>query len=143
MFERDIYVPPGGPPEARPNPEIYVAMGEENIFKMIEDFYQELGRSSIRNMFPEDMVEASKKTAAFFVFLLGGPPLYHQKYGPPMMRKRHLPFEIDEAARQEWLNCFCKTLEGADVKYRFPLEHMNDFTAFLKRFSAWMVNTKR
>ena len=93
-------------------------------------------------MFPEDMVEASKRTAAFFVFLLGGPPLYHQKYGPPMMRQRHIPFVIDEAARQEWLNAFRITLENADVKYKFPMEYMSEFTAFLDRFSGWMVNTK-
>lgn len=140
--ERKIYVPPGGPPQRRPNPAIYAVMGEENIFKMIEDFYLVLEKSSIRHMFPEDMVEASKKTASFFVFLLGGPPLYHQRHGPPMMRQRHMPFVIDEAARQVWLKCFRVVLDNADVKYHFPQEHMMDFTDFLEDFSAWMVNTK-
>ena len=37
---RDIYVPPGGPPRVeRPNPAIYDAMGDENIFAMLEAFY--------------------------------------------------------------------------------------------------------
>jgi len=31
-------------------------------------------------------------------------------------------------------------LEGADVKYGFPMEHMEGFKNFLKNFSAWMVN---
>jgi hemoglobin len=56
------------------------------------------------------------------------------------MRARHLPFVIDEPARQIWLQCFDKTLEGADVKYQFPLQHMQSFKDFLKSFSAWMVN---
>ena len=73
---RDFYVPPGGPPRAAPpSQEVYAAMGEEAIFEMLADFYAELEQSSIREMFPQDMRAASEKSAAFFVGLLGGPPL--------------------------------------------------------------------
>jgi hemoglobin len=140
-MERSIYTPPGGPPQGPPpNPEIYATMGEANIFRMMSDFYKELENSEVRHLFPPDMEEASKKSAAFFVTILGGPPLYIQKYGSPRMRARHLPFEIDEPARQVWLECFEKTLEGADLKYGFPLQHLEGFKEFLKRFSSWMVN---
>jgi len=138
---RTIYTPPGGPPQGPgPNPAIYGIMGEANIFKMMLDFYKELETSPIRNLFPDDMEEASKKSAAFFVTVLGGPPLYFEKYGSPRMRARHLPFEIDESARKVWLACFDRVLEGADVKYAFPMQHMQSFKDFLKSFSAWMVN---
>jgi hemoglobin len=140
-MERAIYTPPGGPPQGPgPNPEIYRLMGEENIFKMISDFYKELEKSEVRHLFPPNMEEASQKSAMFFVTILGGPPLYMQKYGSPRMRARHLPFEIDEPARQVWLACFERTLEDAHVKYQFPLQHLESFTNFLKSFSAWMVN---
>jgi hemoglobin len=140
-MSRVIYIPPGGPPQGPgPNPEIFRIMGEENIFRMLSDFYAELEKSEIRPLFPENMEEASKKSAAFFVGVLGGPPLYLQRHGPPRMRARHLPFEIDEKARQTWLACFEKTLQNADQKYGFPLEHMESFRAFLRSFSAWMVN---
>jgi hemoglobin len=115
-------------------------MGESNVFKMMADFYDELEKSEIRHLFPSNMQEASKKSALFFVTILGGPPLYFEKYGPPRMRARHLPFEIDEQARQVWLACFERTLEGADVKYQFPPQHLESFKDFLKSFSAWMVN---
>ena len=141
VMERTIYTPPGGPPQGPgPSSAIYGIMGEENIFRMMSGFYQELEKSEIRHLFPPDMEEASKKSAAFFVTILGGPPLYFQKYGPPRMRARHLPFPIDERARQVWLACFERTLEGADVKYKFPLQHLEGFKDFLKSFSAWMVN---
>lgn len=140
---REIYVPPEGPPPGeKPNPEIYERMGEDNIFSMLADFYEELAKSEIRSLFPEDMREASKKSAAFFVFLLGGPPLYHERHGSPMMRKRHLPFKIDEHARQVWLDCFRKILVDSDKKYSFPIEHKESFFRFLEGFSRWMVNTK-
>ena len=140
-MSRQIYVPPGGPPQGPPpDPEIYRIMGEANIFKMMSDFYKELEKSEVRPLFPADLEEASKKSAAFFVGILGGPPLYAQMYGSPRMRARHMPFEIDEHARQVWLACFDRVLEGADVKYQFPMQHMQSFKDFLIRFSAWMVN---
>ena len=140
-MERSIYTPPGGPPQGPgPNPAIYKTMGEANIFRMMSDLYKEIEKSNIRHLFPADMEEASRKSALFFVTILGGPPLYAQKFGPPRMRARHIPFEIDERARQTWLACFEQTLEGADVKYNFPLEHLQGFKDFLKSFSAWMVN---
>jgi len=140
-MDRIIYTPPGGPPQGPgPNSAIYRSMGEANIFRMMSDFYKELEKSELRPLFPSDMQEASKKSAAFFVTVLGGPPLYMQRYGPPRMRARHIPFEIDEHARQLWLACFDRVLEGADVKYQFPMEHMQSFKDFLRSFSAWMVN---
>src|SRR5215467_1570359 len=124
-MQRVIYTPPGGPPQGPgPNSAIYGIMGEANIFRMMADLYQEIEKSEIRHLFPSNMEEASKKSALFFVTILGGPPLYAQKFGSPRMRARHLPFEIDERARQTWLACFERTLEDADVKYNFPPEHL-------------------
>ena len=140
--KRQFYAPPGGPPRvAPPSPEIYATMGQDNIFAMLADFYAELEASPIREMFPKDMARASRKSAAFFVGLLGGPPLYHQKYGSPMMRARHNPFPIDEAARQTWLACFDAVLAKAPTKYHFPAKHLPQFREFLVAFSGWMVNT--
>lgn len=140
-MKQNIYIPPGGPPRTPPpSREIYSQMGEGHIFRMIADFYQELGQSRIRHMFPGDLQQTSEKSAAFFVGLLGGPPLYHERYGNPSMRARHMPFPIDEAARQEWLACFNRVLDNAPTAYHFPPEHLPQFRRFLEDFSAWMVN---
>lgn len=141
MMNPAPYVPPIDPSRiAGPSREIYAAMGEANIFAMLADFYAELAQSSIRHLFPSDMRAASEKSAAFFVGLLGGPPLYQQRYGAPMMRARHLPFPINEAGRQEWLACFERVLANAPERYQFPPEHLAGFRQFLHGFSAWMVN---
>lgn len=140
--KKELYTPPSGPPPANPRlANVYPIMGEDNIFKMLEDFYLELGNSEIRAMFPEDMALASRKSAEFFVFLLGGPPLYQQRHGAPMMRHRHMAFVIDEHARKIWLNSFYTILNNADKKYAFPIEYIDDFKLFLDKFSGWMVNT--
>ena len=142
MPERRVYVPPIDPARIpAPSREIYHRMGEGSIVRMIEEFYGELERSSVRPLFPSDMQAASRKSAAFFVGLLGGPPLYHQRYGNPMMRARHMAFVITPRAREEWLACFERVLEHATERYGFPAEHLQGFRAFLQAFSLWMVNT--
>lgn len=142
-MSRPVYVPPINPGGiAPPSREIYGLMGEDNIVRMIEDFYRELEASSLRPLFPPDMMAAAQKSAAFFVGLLGGPPLYHQRHGNPMMRARHLPFRITPRARAEWLACFDRVLATATEHYKFPAQHLPGFRTFLRDFSLWMVNTQ-
>jgi hemoglobin len=142
-MSRPVYVPPIDPGRiAAPSREIYGLMGEAAIERMIEDFYRELDGSSIRPLFPADMMAAAQKSAAFFVGLLGGPPLYQQRYGNPMMRARHLRFAITPRARDEWLECFGRVLAEAPARYGFPAQHLPGFRAFLRDFSLWMVNTQ-
>ena len=143
-MSRPVYVPPVDPGRiAAPSREIYRFMGEAAIVRMIEDFYQELeGSSILRPLFPADMIAAAQKSAAFFVGLLGGPPLYHERYGNPMMRARHLRFVITPRAREEWLACFERVLADAPARYGFPAPHLPGFQAFLRDFSLWMVNTQ-
>ncbi len=136
----EVYTPPEGPPQGvAPSREIHGLMGNDNIFAMIRDLYRELETSSIRGMFPPDMEAASKRSAAFFVQLLGGPPLYNTQYGQPAMRARHMTFSIDESARKVWLGCFRTVLEHPE-RYDFPEEHLEGFRRFLEHFSRWMVN---
>ncbi len=42
---------------------------------------------------------------AFLSGFTGGPPLFHETYGAPMMRARHLPFSIGRAERDAWMAC--------------------------------------
>ncbi|MGH6807712.1 MAG: globin, partial [Ensifer adhaerens] len=42
---------------------------------------------------------------------LGGPPIYVEKRGHPMLRRRHFVAEIGPEERDEWLLCFTRALE--------------------------------
>ncbi len=147
--ERDgvpIWTPPGGPPQTDRIPvAVYEAMGEANITAFIHAFYRRLGQSSIAPMFPKsekNLMRAADKSAAMFTFLFGGPHLYQQRYGRPMMRARHLPFVIDEDGRREWLRCYRETLDEAPEKYKMPAEHVDAVWKFVVDFSGWMVNAE-
>lgn len=143
-MESRIHTPNQGPPTGpKPSAEIYKAMKEEGIYRMIAHFYRLLGESPIKHMFPNTeagLMTASKKNAAFFIQILGGPPLYSEQFGAPQMRKRHLAFHINDEARGHWLACFFRVLEDAPAKYGFPMEHLEAFKNWLSDFSAWMVN---
>ncbi len=138
-MEREIYVPQGGPPQGPPpSKEIFIKLGENKIRELVKLFYDEIETSSIRSMFPESLEESIPKSADFMVQILGGPPYYVQKYGPPRMRMRHIPFIIDEKARRAWLGCYKKALEKSNI----PEPENKMIWDFLVDFSSWMVNTK-
>ncbi|MBC7533234.1 MAG: hypothetical protein H7318_16815 [Oligoflexus sp.] len=136
-----IHVPEEGPGAAEaPYRGLYQIMGEDNIKAMLRDFYLKLGESRIAGMFPKDLISASEKSAMFFIGLLGGPPIYHETFGPPRMRARHMPFKITGEFREVWLSCFFAVLEESE-KYQIPPEHLPSLKAFLEGFSSWMVNS--
>ena len=48
----------------------------------------------IRRLHPPSLEGSADKLYRFLSGWLGGPPLYVQTYGPPMLRARHLPYPI-------------------------------------------------
>jgi hemoglobin len=42
---------------------------------------------------------------------MGGPQLFIQEFGHPMLRRRHLPFAISIAERDQWMLCMHKALQ--------------------------------
>jgi hemoglobin len=54
---------------------------------------------------PQDMDAVKARLAAFLSGWLGGPAVYPQNFGPPMMRRRHLAFPIGPKERDIWLVC--------------------------------------
>jgi len=42
---------------------------------------------------------------------MGGPQLYVEQFGPPMLRCRHFPFAIGVTERDQWLLCMNMALD--------------------------------
>ena len=83
--------------------------------RLVERFYQlmdELPEArAIRSMHPPDLGPSKEKLFQFLSGWLGGPPLYAERYGPPRLQQKHLPFPIDAAARDAWMACMNRALE--------------------------------
>jgi hemoglobin len=64
----------------------------------------------IRTLHPTTLEGSEEKLFKFLSGWLGGPPLYMQEYGHPMLRARHLHFPIGCRERDEWMLCMEKAL---------------------------------
>jgi len=74
-----------------------------------------------------------------FMFLsgwLGGPSLYTDRFGHPMLRARHLPFPIGTVERDQWMACMVKAMEETGVEPQLRQALRN---AFFKT-ADWMRN---
>lgn len=88
--------------------------GIENIRQLVETFYDIMDSDPkaqpIRAMHQADLTSAREKLFMFLTGWTGGPQLYIERYGHPMLRKRHLPFAVDESARDQWMYCMIKAM---------------------------------
>jgi len=136
---------PKPPPQPRPDPAIYQALGTEGVTKLIRAFYLELGRSPVAHLFPQGfdaLMASADNSALFWVTVLGGPELYEQKHGKPLIRQRHVRFPITGEFRSHWLACWDPVLATAPETFGFPAECIPGFRAWINTFSAWIVNTE-
>lgn len=97
--------------------------GEETIRKIVETFYPKVQADPLlAPLFPEDIRPVMEKQFMFLSQFFGGPPLYTEKYGHPMMRARHLPFEITREKADAWLDCMRRAL--AEIGLEPELQQM-------------------
>lgn len=114
--------------------------GDAGVRRLVDQFYDLMDEvpeyHGIRKLHPQDLSGSREKLHFFLSGWLGGPPLYVEKYGHPMLRARHLPFAIGIAERDAWLACMLQAMEDTGVAE--PLR-----TALLKAFfgtADWMRN---
>jgi len=90
------------------------ANGIESIRNLVETFYDIMDTDPkvipLRSMHQPDLTEAREKLFMFLTGWTGGPQLYIERYGHPMLRARHMPFPIDESARDQWMYCMIKAM---------------------------------
>ncbi len=89
--------------------------GQDTVLRLVTRFYQimdELPETyGIRKLHAEDLSHSRDKLFDFLSGWLGGPQLYVEKYGHPMLRRRHLPFPIGDAERDQWMLCMRQALD--------------------------------
>ncbi|MFG6149446.1 globin domain-containing protein [Halobacillus sp. B23F22_1] len=96
---------------------IYEAIGEEKLNELVDHFYNYVSRHpDLIPIFPDDLTETRRKQKQFLTQFFGGPPLYIQEHGHPMLRARHLPFTITPTRRDAWLTCMDQALTDAEIE---------------------------
>lgn len=95
---------------------LYQAIGGDATVKALTDRFYELmdtlpEAARCRAIHPPDLSGSAEKFYDYMSGYLGGPPIYMEKRGHPMLRRRHFVAEIGPAERDEWLLCFRQALE--------------------------------
>ena len=89
--------------------------GESAVHKLVDRFYDLMDEKEevkvLRNLHAKSLRVSREKLFLFLSGWLGGPQLYVEKYGHPMLRKRHFPFVIGEDERDQWMLCMNQTLD--------------------------------
>jgi hemoglobin len=105
--------------------------GADKVRALVHRFYQimdEIPESyGIRKMHAEDLQNSEDKLFKFLSGWMGGPQLFVQEYGHPMLRRRHLPFAISESERDQWLLCMNKALQETVAEEALRKELMTAF----------------
>ena len=101
--------------------------GEAKVRQLVDRFYDHMDELpevfGIRKLHAESLSGSRQKLFDFLSGWMGGPQLYVQKHGEPFLRRRHLPFPIGDAERDQWMHCMKLALDEVveDGKLRTEL----------------------
>ncbi|GHF56462.1 hemoglobin [Deinococcus metalli] len=118
---------------------LYDRIGPAALAALVRAFYARVAADpDLAPIFPDDLTVTAEKQLAFLTGFTGGPPLYHQRFGHPRLRARHLPHEITPTRARAWLACMAAALEATP---QIAPPEARELYAALERVAAHMVNT--
>lgn len=118
--------------------DIYALIGEEGFARLVGAFYKQVPQDDLLGpMYAgRNLAEAEQHLRDFLVVRFGGPSRYLEQRGHPRLRMRHMPFRIDQKARDRWLQ-----LMGAAFKEaKLPAEAERVLRAFFESTSSFLIN---
>ncbi len=118
--------------------QVFPALGEEGFARLVRAFYAQVPDDPILGpMYPrDDLAGAERRLRDFLVGRFGGPPRYIEQRGHPRLRMRHVPFTIDTAARDRWVQLMDRALSAAEI----PAEAASVLRAFFHATATFMIN---
>ncbi|CAJ1004494.1 MULTISPECIES: globin [Brevibacillus] len=107
--------------------------GAETLSRLVDTFYDLVKEHpDLAPLFPEDFTEIKEKQYMFLTQFLGGPTLYSDRYGHPMMRARHMRFPITPKRAEAWLACMSEAMDriGLEGEVRHHIFERLRLTAY-------------
>ena len=119
--------------------EIYAQIGEEGFTRLVSAFYDQVPADDILGpMYPkDDLPGAEDRLREFLIGRFGGPQRYIESRGHPRLRMRHMPFKLDQRARDRWVQLMDKALDEA----KLPEESTKLLCDFFHHMATFMINT--
>lgn len=101
------------------------AQGLEQLVKAYIDVLRTRPEAQhLRSLYPDNLDHYELRMIEFLSGWLGGPALYLERHGMPMLREKHRGMPIDAQVRDEWMFCMRLALEKTiqDNDLRVTLE---------------------
>jgi hemoglobin len=90
--------------------------GADTLHSLVSEFYQRVQQHPLlAPLFPEDIEPVIERQYLFLTQYLGGPSLYTEQRGHPMLRARHMPFPITPAHAEAWLGCMEQAMDVVGI----------------------------
>jgi hemoglobin len=123
------------------NRTMYDRVGGEQFFRTLTvEFYRAVaGDPLLSKLYPDDAeeLEAAREHLEWFLIQYwGGPRVYDERRGAPMLRMRHAPFAIGEAERDAWLHHMTSAVRAA----RLPPLDEAQMIGYLTMAAGHLVN---
>ncbi|HVB87310.1 MAG TPA: globin [Candidatus Dormibacteraeota bacterium] len=117
---------------------VYALIGEEGFARLVGAFYRQVPTDDIlgRMYPPDDLPAAEERLRDFLVGRFGGPQRYIERRGHPRLRMRHMPFHINQAARDRWM----ALMDNAFAEAVLPAEAEQFLREFFSQMSTFMIN---
>lgn len=118
--------------------EVYPAIGEDGFRRLVSAFYKQIPNDDILGpMYPaHDIAGAEQRLRDFLIYRFGGPQKYVEERGHPRLRMRHMPFKINEAARNRWI----EIMDRAFAEAALPPEPEAMLREFFGGMATFMIN---
>jgi hemoglobin len=116
----------------------FESIGEDTLHRLVDTFYDLVAQHpDLAPIFPNQFTEIARKQKQFLTQYLGGPALYTEEHGHPMMRARHLPFQVTPTRAKAWLSCMTQAMDK--IGLTGPIR--DEFYSRLHLTAQHMVNT--
>lgn len=119
--------------------EVYARIGEEGFTRLIAAFYAQVPADDILgSMYPkDDLAGAEQRLRDFLVGRFGGPRRYEEQRGHPRLRMRHLPFKLNQGARDRWVQLMDRALDQVEL----PADATHLLRQFFHHMATFLMNT--
>jgi hemoglobin len=88
--------------------------GEASVLNLVNRFYFYMDTlpeaKEVRKIHAKNLTVAKDKLFKFLSGWLGGPDLFIQEFGHPMLRRRHFSFVIGQTEKDQWMICMNKAM---------------------------------
>ena len=119
---------------------LHEMIGDDGFTRLVSAFYRQIPEDDILGpIYPaDDLAGAEQRLRDFLIFRFGGSPRYIEQRGHPRLRQRHLPFPVDQRARDRWMSL----MERALAETQLPAQAEQMLGEFFSDTATFLMNRR-